>query len=455
MSSPRPERFPPPRFGTDGLRGRAGEPPLDPDTLRRVGAALGLWLQRRGPDSKRVLLGNDGRDSAPWILDAIAQGLSATEVGSVDVGLTTTPALAYLTRTESFVAGIMISASHNPAEDNGVKVFDADGRKLDDQAERAIERLTIDCGFDPGAEPRTRIKPELLDRYVDWLGNRFPTLQLDGATVVVDAANGGGSELAPHVLRAFGADVVAVACEPDGANINDGCGALHPETIVATMKESAAVLGICLDGDGDRCILVGDRGTIHDGDDILATLAPHMLQAGRLPGATAVATVMSNLGLRRMLADGGIRLEMTPVGDRHVAARMREGGFALGAEQSGHVLIDVDGALAGDGLFAALTILALPGVRERGASSVFRTFERFPQRLVNVRVAHKPPLDQNPAIQAAVAAIERELGEDGRVVLRYSGTENLCRVMVEARDASSMERHTASLARVVEEELRT
>jgi phosphoglucosamine mutase len=455
MTRPPSDRFQPPRFGTDGLRGHAGVPPLDPETLRRVGAALGLWLQRRGPDQKRVVLGNDGRDSAPWILDALAQGLAATEVSSVDIALTTTPALAYLARTEPFVAGIMISASHNPAEDNGVKIFDGAGRKLDDAAEREIERLTTDCGFDTGGEARTRSKPELLDRYVDWLGNRFVGLDLEGATVVVDAANGGGAELAPHVLRAFGADVVAVACEPDGTNINDGCGALHPSNIVATVRQSGAVLGICLDGDGDRCILVDDQGSIHDGDSLLATLAPRFLAEGRLPGATAVATVMSNLGLRRTLAAQGIKLEMTPVGDRHVAARMREGGFTLGAEQSGHVLIDVDGALVGDGLLAALTVLGLPGLRERGASSVLARFERFPQKLVNVRVAHKPPLESNAAIQAAVAAIETELGEDGRVVLRYSGTENLCRVMVEARDADAMLRHTEALARLVEVELRT
>ena len=453
MSPSRADRFEPPRFGTDGLRGRAGSPPLDPETLRRVGAALGVWLQHGGPDTKRVVLGNDGRDSASWILDALAQGLAATEVATVDVGLTTTPALAFLARTEPFVAGVMISASHNPANDNGVKIFDARGRKLPDDAERAIERLTEETSFEPASEVRTRSRPELIDRYIEWLGNQFGTLSLAGATVVVDAANGGAAHLAPTVLRAFGADVVEIACEPDGANINLDCGAMHPANIVATVRNSGAVLGICLDGDGDRCIFVDDRGTVHDGDSLLATLAPRRLAEGRLPGATAVATVMSNLGLTHALAAAGIRLEATQVGDRNVAARMREGGFALGAEQSGHVLINIDGELVGDGLVTALTVLAMPGVVERGASSVFAPLERFPQKLVNVPVTAKPPLEQNERLQAAVTAAEKDLGTEGRIVLRYSGTENLCRVMVEARDAAAMERHTAALVRVVEEEL--
>ena len=242
MTSARREPFQPPRFGTDGLRGHAGDPPLDPETLRRVGAALGIWLQRSGPEVKRVVLGNDGRDSASWILDALAQGLAATEVATVDVGLCTTPALAFLARTQPFVAGVMISASHNVATDNGVKIFDTAGRKLADAAEREIERLTASTSFQPASEVRTRSKPELLDHYVEWLANHFPGLDLDGVTVVVYAANGGASELAPTVLRGLSADVVAIACEPDGSNINAGCGALHPENIVATVKESGAVL---------------------------------------------------------------------------------------------------------------------------------------------------------------------------------------------------------------------
>jgi phosphoglucosamine mutase len=454
MKKERAESFEPPRFGTDGLRGRAGEPPLDPETLRRVGAALGIHLQRRGPEQKRVVIGNDGRDSAPWILDALAQGLAATEVATIDVDLCTTPALAFLARTEPFAAGVMISASHNPAADNGIKIFDAEGRKLSDEAEREIEQLTVSTAFTPMGEVRTKSKTELLGKYVDWLGNYFAGLDLSGATVVIDAANGGGAALAPTVLRAFGADVVAVACEPDGTNINQDCGALAPANLVPTVLASGAVLGICLDGDGDRCIFVDDRGQIADGDAILATLAPRMLQRGRLPKSTAVATVMSNLGLHHALAQAGIQVVTTPVGDRHLAARMRSDGLTLGAEQSGHVLIDIgDGVLVGDGLFTALHVLAIDGVREHGTARLFASFERFPQKLVNVRVEQKPPLAEIQAIGAAIVDAERRLGTQGRVLLRYSGTENLCRVMVEARDRELMEAITAQLVEIVTKEL--
>lgn len=443
----------PPRFGTDGLRGRAGEPPLDPATLRRIGAAFGIWLQRSGPERKRVLIGNDGRESSDWILEALAQGLANTDCAAADLGLVTTPALAHLTRTEQFVAGIMISASHNPGADNGIKLFDADGRKLAADAEREIEQLTTRVEFDEIGNARARDCATLVGRYVEFLGNSFAHLDLEHKTIVIDAANGGASEIAPTVLRALGADVVTVACEPDGFNINEGCGALHPENVRDVVRASGAVLGICVDGDGDRGIFVDDQGTVHDGDDVLATLAPLLAAQGRLPHRTAVATIMTNLGLRRHLAQHDVRLEMTPVGDRHVGAKMRAGGFALGAEQSGHVLFDVDGRLIGDGLFTALTILALPAVLEHGASRVFATFPRFPQRLVNVPVTRKPPFEELPQLAARTAAIEQELGEDGRVVLRYSGTESLCRVMVEAPDAATVDRHCDELAALVRAEI--
>jgi len=453
MTAPRPESYLPPRFGTDGLRGPAGQPPLDPETLRRVGAALGIWLQRTGPERKRVLVGNDGRESASWILDALAQGLGPTECAAADLGLVTTPALAHLTRAGGYVAGIMISASHNPAADNGIKIFDAEGQKLADDAERELEQLTTRVEFGDLTTPRPRDVSESVDRYLEHLGNEFADLDLSGRTIVLDAANGGGADIGPAILRMLGADVVPVACEPDGFNINDGCGALHPESIRDAVRQSGAVLGICLDGDGDRGIFVDDQGRVHDGDSVLATLAPHMKAEGRLPGDRVVATVMTNLGLRRHLAAAGIGVEMTPVGDRHVAKRMREGGFALGAEQSGHVLFDRGGHLVGDGLVTALQILRLDGVLDRGASAAFATFERFPQRLHNVRVSSKPPLEQNARISEAVARCEAELGEEGRVVLRYSGTEALCRVMVEAPDRATVDRLVDEMVEVIREEL--
>jgi phosphoglucosamine mutase len=445
------DRSPPfvmPRFGTDGLRGVAGEPPMDPETLRRVGASLGLWLQRQGPEAKRVLVANDGRDSAGWIVEALAQGLASTDCVTVDLGLATTPALACVTRLEPFVAGIMVSASHNPAADNGIKLFRADGTKIDDDAEREIEGLTTHV--EPGRPaPRIRERADLLSRYEAHVANQFAGLDLGGATVVVDAANGGGSFLVPSILRMLGADVVEFACEPDGSNINAGAGALHPGAIVETVRQSGAVLGVCLDGDGDRSIFVDDVGTIHDGDGILATLAPALLEAGQLPRATVVATVMSNLGLRKSLAAAGIRVEMTAVGDRNVAACMRANGYSLGAEQSGHVLFDRDGYILGDGLLTTLAILSLPGILTNGASRTFVSFPRFPQILVNVPVLRKPPLEDVAAIQVAKRRIEEEFGDEGRVVLRYSGTENLCRVMVEGPDRPRVVAHAEALAAAV------
>ncbi|MGE3175692.1 MAG: phosphoglucosamine mutase [Planctomycetota bacterium] len=445
--------FEPPRFGTDGLRGRAGEPPLDAETMRRVGAALGVLLQKSAGDQVRVLCGDDGRESAPWILEALAQGLVSAEVAVTDVGLCTTPALAYLTRTQPFAAGIMISASHNPAHDNGIKIFTHAGTKLPDADERELETLCRELRPEHPGTPRMRPRHELLREYENHLAEVFPDLDLSGFKLCVDAANGGGSELAPSVLRAFGAEVVELACEPDGFNINDGVGALHPERTAAAVREHGAHLGICLDGDGDRGIFVDELGTIRDGDDQLCLFGLEMQRQGRLPDATVVATVMSNLGLHRALQQAGVKVHVTPVGDRNVVQAMRQHGWALGGEQSGHVLFAGDGHLTGDGLFTALKLLSLPGVHATGFARAFASFQRFPQRLINVPVARKPDLATVPAIAAASAEIERTLGDDGRLVLRYSGTESLCRVMVEARDGALVDRLCTQLAERIRAEL--
>lgn len=441
--------FEPPQFGTDGLRGRAGDAPIDPETLRRVGSALGVLLQRGGAAQKRVLVGNDGRDSSPWILEALAQGLAAAEVAVGDVGLCTTPALAFLARTQPCDAAVMISASHNPAHDNGVKVFAADGTKLRDEDEAEISRLAAELRPAAPRTPRLRDRSELLQHYEEGLAAAFPDLDLGGRRVCIDAANGGGSGLAPRILRAFGADVVEVACEPDGFNINDGVGALHPEVLAAAVREHGACLGICLDGDGDRGIFVDELGTVRDGDDVLALFGRQLHRAGRLPGARVVATVMSNLGLRRALQQDGIALHVTPVGDRNVVQAMRELGAALGGEQSGHVLF-ADHHLIGDGLYTGLRLLAAV---DGPMSAAFAAFHRFPQQLINVRVHSKPPLDGVPAIAAKVAEVERALGADGRLLLRYSGTEPKCRVMIEAADEHVCRRLCGELADVVAREL--
>ena len=440
----------PPKFGTDGLRGRAGESPMDPETLRRVGAALGVQLQRKGGAQQRVLVGNDGRESAPWILESLAQGLGAAEVAVSDLGLCTTPALASLVRTQPFDAGIMISASHNPAHDNGIKIFASDGTKLRDEDEAEISALAVELRPALLRTPRVRDRSDVLDRYEELLAEQFPSLDLAGRTVCVDAANGGGSLLAPRILRAFGAEVIEVGCEPDGFNINDGVGALHPEHVRAAVLEHRACLGISLDGDGDRGIFVDDQGTVRDGDDVLSLFGRELHTAGQLPGACVVATVMSNLGLHKALRDAGVKLHVTPVGDRNVFLAMRELGSALGGEQSGHVLF-ADHHLVGDGLYTALRLLALHA--PNGIAAAFAAFHRYPQKMVNVPVRSKPELSTVPAIAAKAAEVERLLGSDGRLVLRYSGTEPKCRVMVEASDKALCERLCGELADVVRTEL--
>jgi phosphoglucosamine mutase len=440
----------PPQFGTDGLRGRAGDPPMDPETLRRVGAALGVLLQRSGEAAKRVLVGNDGRDSAPWILEALAQGLAAAEVAVGDVGLCTTPALAFLCRTQPVDAAIMISASHNPASDNGVKIFAADGTKLAAEDEAEVARLAVALRPATPKPARTRDRSELLARYEEQYGAWFPDLDLSGRRVVVDAANGGGSQLAPRILRAFGAEVVEIACEPDGFNINDRCGALHPEALAAAVRECGACLGIALDGDGDRGVFVDECGGVRDGDDVLALFGRRLHATGALPGARVAATVMSNLGLHKALAAVGVGVQVTAVGDRNVYLAMKEHGLALGGEQSGHVLF-ADNQLTGDGLYTGVRLLAEVG--DQSMSAAFAAFRRFPQQLVNVAVSRKPPLHTVPAIAAKVAEIERALGQDGRLLLRYSGTEPKCRVMVEAVDAATCARLCQELAAVVAREL--
>ena len=438
-------------FGTDGLRGRAGEAPIEPETLRRVGAALGVLLQREGDGSqRRVLLGDDGRESAPWIQDALVQGLMGAEVSAASVGVVTTPALALLTARGPYAAGVMISASHNPSHDNGVKIFDADGQKLLDDDERELERLANALTPDAPGEPRVRAVDKLVLQYEELLGQRFEHLDLTGKKVCVDAANGGGAAIAPRVLRMFGAEVVEVGCEPDGFNINEDVGALHPARLAPVVREHGACMGICLDGDGDRGIFLDETGQVHDGDAVMTFFGARMHRAGRLPGGAVAATVMSNLGMHRALRDAGVQVHATPVGDRHVVAAMKERGFALGGEQSGHTLF-LDHDLVGDGLYTGLRILDALG--DDAMSEAFAAFERFPQKLVNVAVREKPDLATVPAVASLQRAIEEQLGDEGRLLLRYSGTEPKCRVMIEAKDRALCDRLCDELAAVIRAEL--
>lgn len=443
--------FEPVAFGTDGLRGRAGEPPVEPETLRRVGAALGVLLMREGDGAqRRVLIGNDGRESASWILDCLVQGLMGADVSVQDVGLVTTPALALLTKHEPYSAGIMISASHNPAHDNGIKIFDSQGQKLTDEDESEIALLANELRPNSPGEPRIKSVAKMVLRYEEILGERFPDLDLTGRKVCIDAANGGGAIIGPRMLRTFGAEVVEVGCEADGFNINEGVGALHPDSLAKIVLENGADFGICLDGDGDRGIFVDEKGQVQDGDAVLTLFGATMLASGTLPKDTVAATVMSNLGMHHALRAAKVAVHTTPVGDRHVVQAMKEHGFALGGEQSGHTLF-TDHELVGDGLYTGLRILAEVG--DKPMSEAFGAFQRFPQKLINVAVRDKPDLSTVPAIAAKQHEIDELLGENGRLLLRYSGTEPKCRVMVEANDGELCNRLCDELAELIKAEL--
>ena len=443
--------FEPVEFGTDGLRGRAGEAPMEPETLRRVGSALGVILMRAGDGTqRRVLIGNDGRESSSWILDCLVQGLVAADVSVANLGLITTPGLALLTKHEPYSAGIMISASHNPSEDNGIKIFSGDGAKLGDDVEAEIAMLANELRPNSPTEPRVKSVSNLELRYEEILGDRFPNLDLTGRKICIDAANGGGAVIGPRVLRLFGAEVVEVGCEADGFNINDGVGALHPEHLSRVVKETGACFGICLDGDGDRGIFVDENGQVYDGDAVLTFFGVRMLASSTLAESTVAATVMSNLGMHRALRSAGVSVHITPVGDRHVVEAMREHGFTLGGEQSGHTLFE-DHELVGDGLYTGLRLLAEVG--DQPMSEALSTFSRFPQKLVNVVVRSKPDLATIPVIAQRQKEVEDLLGQNGRLLLRYSGTESLCRVMIEAEDSELCNRLCDEFAELIESEL--
>lgn len=424
-------------FGTDGIRGRANRAPLDPITLIEIGAVLGRLMRERGGVEGGLLIANDGRRSADMIFGALSAGLCAEGVEVHDGGLMTTPALAHETRLGPYQAGIMISASHNPAPDNGIKIFGANGQKIADAIEHAIEaqlQTAIDAVRDlPAGVQRLGARDaDAAPNYRHFLRETFDDLDLTGIRVLVDCAHGAGSHLAPAVLRDFGATVVVRNDAPDGANINHDCGALHPHVIADEVRSANCVLGLCLDGDGDRSIFVDDCGEVVHGDALLTTLAIELDRDNSLANRTVAVTVMSNLGLKRALQQRGIEVIETPVGDRSVSAAMHEHGLVLGGENSGHIIFGERHHYTGDGLFTALELLRILRRRDTSLSDLTRSFELCPQRLVNVKVREKPDLGTIPAIVDAQREVEERLGDEGRVVLRYSGTESLCRVMIEA-----------------------
>lgn len=426
-------------FGTDGIRAVAGAFPLDPPTISRLGQALVGILERKGLGTK-VLIGRDTRESGPWMERALARGVRAAGGETVSAGVIPTSAVSYLTKTHGFSAGAVISASHNPFLDNGIKVFSPLGIKIPDEWELELEADVLGGrGRLPGHDLDVAVNPGLAGDYADYLVSRVRlTGPPSGLKVVVDCANGASSALAPRVLRGLGFEVEALHAAPDGTNINLDCGSLHPERLAARVRETGAAMGIAYDGDADRALWVDGSGRLLSGDHTLFVQALHMKETGRLLTSDVVATTMSNMGLEAALEKSGLGLVRTKVGDKYVHEEMVARGANLGGEQSGHTIF-LDDFPTGDGILTSLHMLEVMVKRSATLASLVEDMAEFPQTLVNVRVTRKPDFAEFPEITAAVEETRARLGREGRLDLRYSGTEPLARVMVEARDRDLVE----------------
>ena len=439
-------------FGTDGVRGRANSYPMTAEMALRLGAAAGRYFRRKGEDHHRVVIGKDTRLSGYMLENALTAGLTSTGMNVLLLGPVPTPAVGFLTRSMRADVGIMISASHNPAADNGIKFFGPDGFKLSDEAEAEIEAIV--AGQIEPAQPQNIGRAKRIDdgrgRYVEYAKTTFPSGQrLDGLKVVIDCANGAAYRAAPDVLWELGAEVIALGVTPNGHNINDGVGSTHTAACARAVLEHGADIGISLDGDADRVMIIDEKGQVADGDQIMALLAGRWAEEGRLRGGALVATVMSNLGLERFLKGRGLRLERTAVGDRYVVERMRGAGFNLGGEQSGHIVM-TDYATTGDGLIAGLQFLAAMSDSGRKASDLVAQFEPVPQLLKNVRYAlGADPLSVD-SVKAEIARAEARLDGQGRVLIRKSGTEPLIRVMAEAEDEAVLREVVDGIVAAVE-----
>ena len=440
-------------FGTDGIRAVAGNEPLDPVTVRRFGVALARCLAATD-GATRVVLGRDTRESGPWLRDALAAGIAAAGGEPVDIGVVTTPGLAWVLRHGGYDAGVMISASHNPFEDNGLKVFDRHGVKLADAAEREIEELILDTGVDdPGEHPAAvQSQSADVDGYVKHLIQAVDHERLAGLRVALDCANGAACEIAPRVFAALGADVLTVGVEPDGRNINLDCGSLHLKSLAEFVRTFDCDIGLAFDGDADRCLAVDRRGRIIDGDGILFVTGRRLKRAGRLPGDGLVATIMSNFWLEERLGEEGVQLHRAQVGDKYVLETMHDRKLALGGEQSGHVIFG-DHATTGDGILTGLKLIDAVLAGDETLDQIVDGITPYPQILINVRVAEKPDLRSHAIIGPAVAGVEEALAGTGRVVLRYSGTEPLVRVMLEGKDPDQVRQQAERLAGVIRDEL--
>ena len=447
-------------FGTDGVRGVANIHPMTAEMALQLGRAL-AYLVRNGTHRHRIVIGKDTRLSGYLLEQAIASGICSMGVDVMLCGPLPTPGIAFITESMRADAGVVISASHNPYQDNGIKFFSREGFKLPDEMELRIERLVLATpGDEPdgGTEDFHALRPtanrigkarrinDAVGRYVVFLKSLFPRdLTLDGMTVVVDCAHGAAYKVAPAVFEELGARVVCLNAKPDGKNINDGCGAVHPEAMAKAVQKNGAQLGIALDGDADRVIVADEKGNIVDGDAIMAIVGRDLIRRRVLAKKTVVATVMSNIGLERALRDVGGRVVRTQVGDRYVVEEMRRSGYNFGGEQSGH-LIFLDHVTTGDGVCAALNLLAVLLHDGKPVSEMARCFEPVPQVQLNIAVKERRPLEGLADVQKAIAAVEKELDGDGRVLVRYSGTENKARVLVEGPEAKKIAAHADRIA---------
>ncbi len=437
-------------FGTDGIRGRAGQPPLDEAALWRIGRALAQRF------AGTALIGRDTRLSGVWIEEVLKSSMQSAGMKVDCVGVLTTPGTAFLTRSGSCCVGVVISASHNPFQDNGIKIFRSDGQKLDERTQQAIEKLVEEVPLpelparipsDPPLKQllkgaRSRIRP-----YLDFLvqAAESPSGALERLKIVLDCANGAAFRIAPQVFRRLGAQLVTIHAQPDGTNINRGCGALHPQAMARRVVESGADLGAAFDGDADRVIFADRQGRLLDGDHILLLLARHLKRTSRLPTATVVTTVMANMGLEAALHKEGIGMLRTQVGDRWVWESMHQGGHGLGGEQSGHIILG-DQLPAGDGILIAVKVASLVASGEVSLTEVRKGLIKYPQLLLNVPVCSKPDFHQIPSIRSEMRRIEGELKDQGRILIRYSGTEPLVRIMLEAQHGIDPAPYAESLA---------
>jgi phosphoglucosamine mutase len=421
-------------FGTDGVRGTAGVYPLDPATVRRLGAALVRALPR-GAQPPRLLLGRDTRESGEWIEAELAYGAGGEGALVTSAGIVPTPAVAYLTREEGFDAGVVLSASHNPFEDNGIKVFSGRGEKFTEKVEREVEGIVADAAWDAKAGDATPPpRADLIGDYLEHLRAILPDRSaFAGFRLAIDCANGATTTVAPGLFRGLGFDITVLGAEPDGRNINLRCGSTHPERLAKTVVEKGCRMGVAFDGDGDRAIFVDENGRVVNGDAVLLMCSRQLEQEGRLAGRAIVATVMSNIGLELALRDLGIGLVRCAVGDKYVMEEMMARGLSLGGEQSGHIIFS-DYLFTGDGLCTALNVLRTVAASGRSLGSLADDLVSYPQVLLNVRVREKADLAAIPSVAAALQRVEEKLAGEGRLLVRYSGTEPLLRVMLEGKN---------------------